>query len=209
MEILLATLATLILAGIALLAAARGRPSQILPVLRSALAAVSGNRPQIVLLGLAALFGAALVYLVYIHPFVGLGPEQPIPFSHRVHAGVKQIDCRFCHHGVERSTHPGLPPVQKCLFCHNYIISQHPQIRKEHRYFDTGTPTPWRKANFLPEHVLFNHQRHIANDIQCEACHGKVAQKDRLAGRDFRMGFCIECHRRKGANLDCWLACHS
>jgi hypothetical protein len=151
----------------------------------------------------------AFLYLFYLAPHVGVGKEQPIPFSHRVHAGVKDISCEFCHPYVERSIHPGIPPVEKCLYCHNYVISEHPQIKKEHAYYDTNTPVPWKKVNYLAEHVLFNHQRHIKKDIECSQCHGAVETQDRLKGKHFQMGFCLECHREKKVNVDCWLACHS
>jgi hypothetical protein len=149
------------------------------------------------------------VYLIFIFPHATAGIEQPIAFSHRVHAGHKAIDCRFCHPYVKRSTYPGVPPVEKCLFCHDHIIANHPEIKKEHEYFDTNTPTPWRKVNYVPEHVFFNHQRHIRKEIDCEACHGRVQAMDRVIGRDFKMGFCLECHRDRNANIGCWLACHN
>jgi hypothetical protein len=156
-------------------------------------------------------FGISLVflYLFYFLPYIELGPEQPIPFSHQVHAGVKEIQCQFCHPYVGRSTYPGIPPVEKCLYCHNYIIANHPEIKKEHWYFNTKTPTPWVKVNYLPEHVFFNHERHIKKEIVCEQCHGKVETMDRLKGVAFQMGFCITCHKEKKANVDCWLACHN
>jgi hypothetical protein len=91
---------------------------------------------------------------LYAPPAAMIGPEQPIPFSHRLHSGVKAIQCQYCHPYVEHSNHPGLPPVEKCLHCHNYIIANHWWIQKEHEYYNTGTPTPWVKANFLAEHVL-------------------------------------------------------
>ena len=152
---------------------------------------------------------AAFLYFFYLPPATSIGPAQPIPFSHRVHASVKAIQCRFCHSYVDRSIHPGLPPVEKCLYCHNHIIANHPQIKKEHRYFNEGRPVPWKKVYYVPEHVLFNHQRHIRKDIACEKCHGRVATMDRLREHKFTMGFCITCHQENNANLDCWLACHS
>jgi hypothetical protein len=209
MEVLLTTVGILTLFAIIVLLGTRGRPMRFFTAFRDTLATLSGNAPQILALCTAFAVAGGFVYLIYVYPVAGIGPEQPIPFSHRVHAGVKGIDCRFCHPNVARSTHPGLPPVEKCLFCHEYIIKNHPQIRKEHRYFDEQEPIPWRKANFLPEHVLFNHQRHIQNDIQCRACHGRVETMDRIAGREFRMGFCLKCHRAEDANVGCWLACHS
>ena len=74
---------------------------------------------------------------------------------------------------------------------------------------NSDTPTPWVKVFELPEHVLFNHERHIKRDIACESCHGEVRDKDRLKGKRFQMGFCLQCHREKQVNIGCWLACHS
>jgi predicted CXXCH cytochrome family protein len=102
-----------------------------------------------------------------------------------------------------------MPPVEKCLFCHNHIITNHPEIQKEHAYFNSDTPTPWKKVFILPEHVVFRHDRHIKKGIECESCHGDVKGTDRLKTHEFEMGFCVECHREKEANLDCWLACHN
>jgi hypothetical protein len=170
---------------------------------------LSRNRWPLLLSGLSLLLVSVFLYLFYMPPAKNIGPEQPIPFSHRVHSGVKKIHCEFCHPYVSRSKHPGIPPVEKCLFCHKYIIAGHPQIQKEHRYFNTNTPTPWKKVNILAEHVVFNHQRHIKKNIACESCHGRIETMDRIKGVHFMMGFCIGCHREKKANLDCWLACHN
>ena len=158
-----------------------------------------------IIIGLVIVF----LWLFYQTPGTRIGVEQPIPFSHRVHSGVKNIECRYCHPYVDYSRHPGMPPVEKCLHCHNYIISRHPWILKEHEYYNTGTPTPWKKANYLAEHVLFNHQRHIRKEIACTECHGAMETYDRVKGKYFFMEFCINCHRQKNANMDCWLACHS
>lgn len=167
------------------------------------------NTGPVVLTFLAMLLVAAFCYYFYALPVIGIGPEQPIPFSHNVHAGVKQIQCRFCHPYVAYSNFPGIPPVEKCLYCHKYIIPKHPWIQKEHEYFDTQTPTPWVKVNYVPEHVLFNHQRHIHSEIACEECHGPVRDRHRMPSKDWLMDECIGCHRKKNANIGCWLACHS
>jgi len=173
------------------------------------LRALIDNRWHIVTAGSTIVLTAGFLYMFYLHPSAGLGPKQPIAFSHRVHSGVKQIQCRFCHPYVERSAHPGIPPVEKCLYCHKYIIANHREIRKEHEHYNAGTPIPWRKANYLPEHVLFKHQRHIRKEIACKACHGAVETMDRIPGVSFRMKFCVDCHREEKGPLDCWLACHS
>ncbi len=170
---------------------------------------LSENRGAIALVALGVGASLALLVLFYHTPGTEIGAVQPIPFSHRVHVNVKAIQCDYCHPYTAQSIHPGLPPVEKCLHCHKYIIANHPQIQKEHRYYDTRTPTPWKKANYLAEHVVFNHQRHIRKEVACQECHGPVETMDRIRGKYFYMHFCIECHRERKANVDCWLACHN
>lgn len=155
------------------------------------------------------LFLGVMLYFFYLFPRSNIGPEQPIPFSHRVHAGVKDINCRFCHPFVERSEHAGLPTVEKCFFCHKYIIPTHFEILKEKHYLDTKTPVPWVKVFYVPDFVKFWHLPHISwAKLDCTECHGNVQTMDRLRTVDFQMGFCLDCHKRKNAQIDCWLACH-
>ena len=209
MEILITSLSLLTLAVIAVLIGTRGRPMRFFTAFGETLTRMWTNRGPMMLIVLCTVVLLGFVFLFYATPINRIQPEQPIPFSHQLHSGVKAIDCYYCHSYVERSLHPGLPPVEKCLHCHNYIIANHPQIQKEHNYYDSNTPTPWVKVYELAEHVLFNHQRHIKKEIACESCHGEVRKMDRLKNKRFKMGFCIECHREKKVNLGCWLACHS
>lgn len=187
----------------------KGRPLMIISHFKLFKEQVIENKIQLLLLSALIISLSCLAYFYYIMPYVNAGPEQPIAFSHRLHSGNKKIDCRFCHSYVDRSSHPGIPPVEKCLYCHNYIIPKYPEIQKEHQYFNTKTPTPWKKVFWVPEHVMFNHERHIKKDVPCERCHGNVKGTDRLKRHEFKMGFCIECHRKENANLDCWLSCHN
>lgn len=209
MEILLSLILIIVLTGAILFIVSGGHPLTFLRTTGERLSVLDANRGPLLYMLIAITLTVVFLFLIYIYPTPFLGAEQPIPFSHRLHAGVKKIDCRFCHPYVARSTFPGIPPVEKCLFCHNYIIANHPQIQKEHYYFDTGTPTPWVKVNYVPEHVMFNHQRHIRKKIDCRECHGAVETMDRIAGKRFRMGFCLECHHKRNANVGCWLACHN
>ena len=112
-------------------------------------------------LGTTLLLLAAMLYFYYLYPGQMIGPEQPIPFSHRVHAGVKKISCRFCHPFVGRSEHAGIPSLQKCFFCHKDIIPTHPQIVKERLYFEEQRPVKWVRIFFVPDYVKFLHQPHI------------------------------------------------
>ena len=160
-------------------------------------------------LGIIAVLFAVMFYLYYAYPEGRIGPQQPVFFSHRIHAGVKQINCRFCHPFVERSQHAGLPPVEKCFFCHEYIIPHHPEILKEKDYYVNKRPVTWVRIFRIPDFVFFRHIPHVLwAKLDCSNCHGQVETMDRLQRVDFQMGFCIECHRKMGAQLDCWLACH-
>lgn len=156
-----------------------------------------------------AVVGAMMLFYFYAYPHRLIGPAQPIPFSHRVHAGTKQIACRFCHPFAEYGPRAGLPTMRKCFFCHEYIIPRHPEILKEKMTLQTGKPIEWVRVFYLPDYVQFNHQPHIAwAGFECRQCHGAVEAQDRLFRTRFKMGFCIDCHRAQGAQIDCWLACH-
>lgn len=150
-----------------------------------------------------------MLFFFYAFPQKNLGPRQPVPFSHRIHAGVKEIDCQFCHPYVERSQRAGIPSMQKCFFCHQYIIPLHPEIQKEREHYDQRDPVRWVRVFNLPDHVQFRHQPHVRwAKLDCTRCHGQVREKDRLQTVTFEMQFCIQCHRQMNSQTDCWLACH-
>ncbi len=209
MEILITSFSLLTLLVILILIGTRGRPMRFFTAFNETVTAMWDNRGPFMWVAICVFLVLGFLYFFYYPPAMQIYPAQPIAFSHRLHSGHKAIDCYYCHPYVARSNHPGLPPVEKCLHCHNYIIAKHPEILKEHDYFNTVTPTPWRKVYYLAEHVVFNHERHIKKEVACEKCHGEVKQMDRLQSQRFKMGFCINCHRENNANLDCWLACHS
>lgn len=150
---------------------------------------------------------AALVYLNRLYP-VGLGPRQPIPFSHRVHAGIKQISCFMCHDAATRSSRAGIPPLQTCLLCHSRIIRNYSWIARLRGHVAQNRPVVWERVNWLPEFVYFDHSMHLMRGVDCGHCHGDVRQMDRVAGaRKFEMGFCIRCHKENRVTHDCFV-CH-
>ena len=53
----------------------------------------------------------------------GYAPQQPIAYSHRLHAGELGIDCKYCHFGSETSRHAGIPPANVCMNCHRAVAS--------------------------------------------------------------------------------------
>jgi len=177
--------------------------------------------------------GTILLFIVggyyTIQGAIGLGrsknyqPEQPIYFSHRVHAGVNQINCMYCHSGAWDSKHAGIPSLNVCMNCHQSISSYEkgPQLTQEDGrqiegsaeiqklYKDAGftagqtweptraKPIEWIKIHNLPDHVYFNHSQHIrAGKVQCQTCHGEIPAMDEVKQfAELSMGWCINCHR--------------
>jgi hypothetical protein len=151
------------------------------------------------------------------------GPRQPIPFSHRHHADLFEIDCLYCHAGTERSASAGVPSVETCMGCHAHFSAEYDelegiQILKEH--WEERRTIEWQKVHRLPEHVQFQHQAHVRAGVACQTCHGPVEKLDKLylvpdtqmgpalmPTRKLEMGWCINCHRDQGASQDCY-TCH-
>lgn len=132
----------------------------------------------------------------------GYEPDQPILFSHKIHAGDNQIDCKYCHTTVTESKHAGIPSVSLCMNCHTAVrIGRNTgteEIAKIYKALETGKPIEWIRVHNLPDHSYFNHAQHVsAGKVQCESCHGDVKTMDRIRQvQPLSMGWCIECHRK-------------
>jgi hypothetical protein len=138
----------------------------------------------------------------------GYRPEQPIHYSHRLHIEKNQMECQYCHSGVTKSNFATIPSVDLCMGCHKAVKTDSPEIKKLKDYFDKGQPVPWEPVNNLPEHVRFNHKRHLKAGVSCQNCHGQIQKMtvvERMAS--LKMGFCVSCHRENGASIDC-STCH-
>ena len=143
---------------------------------------------------------------------IGYKPEQPIQFSHKIHAGDHEIACQYCHSSVEKSRHASVPSVNICMNCHKGIQKGaqygEKEIAKiyEAAGFDPKTlsydeskqnPIKWIKVHNLPDHVYFNHSQHVVvGQIACETCHGNVKEMTVAEQKaPLTMKWCIECHR--------------
>jgi hypothetical protein len=160
---------------------------------------------------------------------VGYAPEQPIAFSHRLHAGEMKIDCLYCHYGAESSRMAGMPPVGLCMNCHAFVGATRDAVATETRAAKaegreptapvskelgkqralagrrpdgtqepgaTSRPITWNRVYDLPDHVCFDHRRHVARGVECRACHGAVETMERVRQQEsLSMGWCVECHR--------------
>lgn len=138
----------------------------------------------------------------------GYRPEQPIHFSHKLHLEKNQMECQYCHSGVNKSPFPTIPSLEVCMGCHKLVKTDSPEIKKLKDFYDRQVPVEWEPVNHLPEHVFFNHERHIKAGVGCQTCHGLVQKMDVVEKvSSLKMGFCVTCHRDKGASVDC-LICH-
>lgn len=186
---------------------------------------------------------AAIVFFVVGGFFVtkgaiGLGrqtnyqPEQPIYYSHKVHAGINQINCLYCHGSAMESKHAAIPSVNVCMNCHKAIntyekgpklytedgkeIDGTAEIQKLYTYagFDPANatkwdpsmakPIQWIKIHNLPDHVYFNHSQHVkAGNVQCQSCHGEITAMDEVKQvSELSMGWCVNCHRQTKVNFN-------
>jgi hypothetical protein len=133
-------------------------------------------------------------------------PEQPIPFSHRLHAGYLNIDCQYCHTAADESRHAGVPNVDTCWNCHETVrgITTESQnnIDKLVTAYLSGEGVAWKRVHNNPDFAYFNHQTHVriakqGEGFDCQECHGDMENQGvALQEHNLSMGWCIDCHRQ-------------
>lgn len=148
--------------------------------------------------------------LMNIGVYQGYAPEQPINFSHKIHAGQNGINCVYCHTSAEKGKNAGIPSLNVCMNCHSYVEegpSGKDEIAKIYAALDyspitkTYGPNPkpvkWVRIHNLPDFSYFNHSQHVvAGQIPCQTCHGEVEEQAVLGQHsELTMGWCIDCHR--------------
>ena len=168
----------------------------------------------VIILATLAVAGVAFTQSFSVSLGLQKGPRQPIAFSHKLHAGSLGIDCLYCHYGAIKSPIANIPGESVCMGCHKIAAADRPEIQKLTGYFNRGEPIPWVEVYKLPQHVKFNHKRHVLANVACTQCHGPVQQMDvMLQYSSLKMGWCVSCHRQNlnnpefPANMDC-LTCH-
>jgi len=133
---------------------------------------------------------------------VGYQPEQPVAYSHELHAGQLGIDCRYCHNTVEYAGHAAVPPTETCLNCHNYVKTESEALSMVRESGETGESIPWVKIHQLPDYAYFNHSVHVSAGVGRVSCHGRIDQMVEVAMYEpLSMGWCLECHRNPEPHL--------
>lgn len=144
---------------------------------------------------------------------VGYRPEQPVPFSHALHAGQLRMDCRYCHNTVFDAAHAAIPPTATCVNCHSpadeegltalaAVRADSPRLDPIHESWETGRSMEWIRVHNLPEFVYFNHAAHVNSGVSCVSCHGRIDQMEVVyQAKQLSMAWCIECHRNPEPHL--------
>ncbi len=153
-------------------------------------------------LALAGLIGGVWYYFSPKFTDVGYRPRQPVPFSHKLHAGDMGMDCRYCHNTVERAAHAAIPPAQTCMNCHSLVKTDSPKLKLVRDSYTTDEPIPWVRVHQLPDYAFFDHRPHLAAGVGCSSCHGRIDQMTIVEmAKPLSMGWCLDCHRDPEPNL--------
>lgn len=155
-----------------------------------------------VLAGGAAVTFGLWIYASPRHLQVGYRPEQPVHYSHRLHAGELGLDCRYCHANVEHSQEAMVPPTQTCMGCHTAVHNQTGTLKPVRDAWAAGESIEWVRVHKLPEHVYFDHSVHVSVGVGCQSCHGRIDQMDVVqVDQPLGMGWCLDCHRAPDDHL--------
>ncbi len=150
----------------------------------------------------------------------GYEPIQPIHYSHRIHAGSNQINCKYCHSSARISKNAGIPSLNVCMNCHKNIAEVSDTTAtaeyskafydgeiqklynavgwKDGKYTGKTQPVKWVQIHNLPDFAYFNHAQHVTvAGIECQTCHGPVQTMEIMRQYSpLTMGWCINCHRK-------------
>lgn len=169
--------------------------------------------------------------MISVNRQINYSPTQPVFYSHKVHAGINQVNCLYCHGNAWESKTATIPSVNVCMNCHKTIqkyngeqivdaagnkIDGTAEIQKLYKYagFDPQNPNNWDatkaqpiewvKIHNLPDHVYFNHSQHVkVGNVQCQTCHGEItAMHEVKQFAELSMGWCVNCHRQTAVNFN-------
>ncbi|MDZ7772013.1 MAG: cytochrome c3 family protein [Balneolaceae bacterium] len=156
--------------------------------------------PRRMLLGLIIVVTAMVAGVWYYfspeYTDVGYAPEQPVPYSHKLHAGELGLDCQYCHSEVFNSKQANVPATQTCMNCHEQIATDSENLAEIRESWETGQPVEWVRVHNLPDYAYFNHAAHVNVGVGCETCHGRVDRMEVVFQKEpLSMSWCLDCHR--------------
>lgn len=172
--------------------------------------------PLIAVGGILAVAYVVVVGAYATHPRttnVGYSPPQPVPFSHKLHAGKLKMDCRYCHTAVDQAAHAAIPATQTCINCHSAanpdgtaatsaVHTNSEKLLAVRQSQATDEPIEWTRVHDLPDYVYFNHSAHVNRGVSCVSCHGRVDKMDQVTQVEpLTMSWCLDCHRNPEPHL--------
>jgi len=160
----------------------------------------TNEAPRRILIGIIIILNTLVFGVWYFFSpeftHVGYAPEQPVPFSHQVHAGQLGLDCQYCHNQVTESRYANIPATQTCMNCHNQIQTDSEDLAPVRDSWETGEPIEWIRVHMLPDFAYFNHAAHVNVGVGCESCHGRVDRMEVVfQAESLSMSWCLDCHR--------------
>lgn len=156
--------------------------------------------PQKILIGIIVVANALIFSVWYFfspsYTDVGYAPEQPVPYSHKLHVDKLGLDCQYCHTGVFDSKQANIPATQTCMNCHGQIKTDSEKLAPIRESWESGQPVEWVRVHNLPDYAYFNHSAHVTVGVACESCHGRVDKMEVVyQAEPLSMGWCLDCHR--------------
>jgi hypothetical protein len=135
-------------------------------------------------------------------------PAQPLPYSHKTHLAVG-LQCKICHTNPAPGNLMTFPATSTCMTCHVTVAKNKPAIRQLANFAKSGKPIPWVRVYTVTPGVTWTHRKHLDAGLQCENCHGPVAQMDTMSETTSvtAMAVCITCHAQNKAPTTCQ-TCH-
>jgi hypothetical protein len=161
-------------------------------------------RTVLVMVGLGVVGGASTLYYATLPTTLepGYQPQQPVPYSHKLHAGNMGMDCTYCHTSVMKAAYASIPPTQTCMNCHSKVKEKSVVLEPVRASWASGESVPWVKVHRLPDYVFFNHSAHTNAGVSCVSCHGRIDQMVEVKQvQTLAMSWCLECHRNPAPNL--------
>ena len=162
--------------------------------------------PLLLGIGAPVLILAATAFIWYYfspkYTDVGYSPVQPVPYSHKLHAGDMRLSCFYCHAQAEVSKFATVPPTQVCMNCHRVVGVDKATLAPVRASAQNHRPIHWVRVHALPGYVYFDHSAHLKAGVGCSTCHGDVASMERIRQVEpLSMSWCLDCHRNPAPSL--------
>jgi hypothetical protein len=166
----------------------------------------TNKTPLYTLIGLTASVVLIILLIWYYgspkNTDVGYRPDQPVDYSHKLHAGDLGIDCRYCHWGVDQAAHANVPATKTCMNCHTLVGTDNEKLLPVRESWATKEPIHWVRVHKVPDYAYFDHSAHVNAGVGCISCHGNVAEMVKVIQvKPLSMSWCLDCHRNPDEHL--------